>query len=147
MPHSFLYAGTILDQLVTPKGRWKATKSSFSHLQDPLTGKLFRFVTNLFEFQSKLSYCSTRTAGKLSPFSENQTELRAGLLFLGQPRGIKTQVWMVLIANLIFSVIHKTDQRGRTVYHLGFNGQSKFNSYICFETILKMNHLNSEEEI
>jgi len=46
-------------------------------------------------------------------FQENQTDVRAGLnLFLGQSReGHQNQVWMVLIANLIFSVIQKGSKR------------------------------------
>jgi len=65
-------------------------------------------VTNLFWFNPKLSYALTRTAGKLSPFKKIKQELRAGATFSRQAeRHQNAKVLDVLIANLIFSVIHK----------------------------------------
>jgi hypothetical protein len=51
----------------------------------------------------------------------------------------------VLIANLIFSVIHKRIKEAEQFTTLVSMAKANLISYICFETILKMNHLNSEE--
>jgi len=46
--HSFLYAGTVLYQLITLKASGKPLKTRLVTYKDLLTGKLFRLMTNLF---------------------------------------------------------------------------------------------------
>jgi hypothetical protein len=44
---------------------------------------------------------------------------------LDSGEGIKTQVWMVLIANLIFTVIHKRVKEGEQVHNISVHGKSQ----------------------
>jgi len=144
--HSFLYAGTILDQLVTMKSDGKPLKARLVTYKDPLTGKLFRFVSNLFEFQSQTIVLLYKNRWEIEPFFKKiKQNFELGYFFSDSPEGIKTQVWIVLIANLIFSVIHKRIKEAEQFTTLVSMAKANLISYICFETILKMNHLNSEE--
>jgi len=96
--HSFLYAGTILDQLRYPKGRWTSTKSLFSHLQRSLDRVSYSALWPIcFEFFNPNSYRIAsvprrQPAAKLRPFSRKSKRLLelvsyCVLLFLGSARG------------------------------------------------------------
>ena len=50
--HDFLSGGTILDQLITLKAAGELLKARLITYKDPLTGKIFKFLSNLFDFQS-----------------------------------------------------------------------------------------------
>jgi hypothetical protein len=52
---------------------------------------------------------------------------------------------MVLIANLIFTVIHKRIKEAEQFTTLVSMAKSNLISYICFQTILKTNWLNERE--
>jgi len=63
--------------------------------KDPLTGKLFRFVTNLFEFQSNYRIALQEPL-EIDPFFkkiQNRTSSWA-TFFSDSERAWKTQVWM-----------------------------------------------------
>lgn len=66
--HSFLYPGTILDQLVALKADRKPLKARLVTYKDSLTGKLFRFVANLFEFQSQTIVLRYKNHWEIEPF-------------------------------------------------------------------------------
>jgi hypothetical protein len=52
---------------------------------------------------------------------------------------------MVLIANLIFSVIHKRIKEAEQFTKLVSMAKANLIFYICFQTILKTNWLNAQE--
>jgi hypothetical protein len=114
--------------------------------KDPLTGKLFRFVSNLFEFQSQTIVLLYKNRWEIEPFFKKiKQNFELGYFFSDSREGIKTQVWMVLIANLIFTVIHKRIKEAEQFTTLVSMAKANLISYICFETILKTNYLTSEE--
>lgn len=55
------------------------------------------------------------------------------------PGQLKTQVWTVLIANLIFSVSHKRIKEA--VQFTTLVSMANLISYVCFQAILKTNCL------
>jgi hypothetical protein len=56
-----------------------------------------------------------------------------GYFFSDSPEGIKMQVWIVLIANLIFSVIHKRIKEAEQFTTLVSMAKANLISYICLE--------------
>jgi len=76
--------------------------------------------------QSQLCIALTRTALEIEPLSRKSTELRSGLLFLGQSRwgNQNAGLWMGVDRQFNIAYIHKRSKRGRTVYHLGFNAKA-----------------------
>ena len=106
--HDFLSGGTILDQLVTLKTEGEPLKLRLITYKDPLKGKVFRFLSNLFDFQSHTIVLLYKNRWEIEPFFKKiKQNFELGYFFSDSREGIKTQVWIVLIANLIFSVIHK----------------------------------------
>jgi len=110
--HDFLSGGTILDQLVTLKSSDGPLKMRLITYKDPRSEKILTFLSNLFDFQSHTIVLLYKNRWEIEPFFKKikqNFELR--YFFSDSSEGIKTQIWMVLIANLIFTVIHKKDKR------------------------------------
>jgi hypothetical protein len=144
--HDFLAGGTILDQLVELKTDEGPLKARLVTYKDPLTGKVFRFLSNLFDFQSHTIVLLYKNRWEIEPFYKKiKQNFELGYFFSDSREGIKTQVWMVLIANLIFSVIHKRIKEAEQFTTLVSMARANLISYVCFQTILKTNCLATEE--
>jgi len=76
----FLYAGTALDQIVTLKANGKPLKARLITYKDPLTGKIFRFVNNLLELQSRTIVLIYKNRWEIAPFFKKikQSRLPSG---------------------------------------------------------------------
>ncbi|MEB2783545.1 transposase [Algoriphagus persicinus] len=130
-------------ELKTEEGPLKARLVTY---KDPLTGKVFRFLSNLFNFRSHTIVLLYKNRWEIEPFFKKiKQNFELGYFFSDSREGIKTQVWMVLIANLIFSVIHKRIKEAEQFTTLVSMARANLISYVCFQTILKTNCLASEE--
>jgi hypothetical protein len=144
--HDFLSGGTILDQLVTLKSSDGPLKMRLITYKDPRSEKILTFLSNLFDFQSHTIVLLYKNRWEIEPFFKKikqNFELR--YFFSDSSEGIKTQIWMVLIANLIFTVIHKRIKEAEQFTTLVAMAKSNLISYICFQTILKTTWLNDQE--
>lgn len=54
------------------------------------------------------------------------------------PEGIKTQVWIALIAHLLFTIIHKQVKECEQFVTLVSMAANNLGSYICFVSLLTM---------
>ena len=61
------------------------------------------------------------------------------------PEGIKTQIWIALIANLVFTVIHKRIKESEQFITFVNMASNNMGSYICLISILKNRKLNEQE--
>ncbi len=144
--HDFLAGGTILDQLVELKTDQGPLKARLVTYKDPLTGKVFRFLSNLFDFQYHTIVLLYKNRWEIEPFFKKiKQNFELGYFFSDSQEGIKTQVWMVLIANLIVTVIHKRIKEAEQFTTLVSMARANLISYVCFQTILKTNCLVAEE--
>ena len=144
--HDFLAGGTILDHLVELKTDQGPLKVRLITYKDPLTGKVFRFLSNLFDFQSHTIVLLYKNRWKIEPFFKRiKQNFELGYFFSDSREGIKTQVWMMLISNLIFTVIHKRIKEAEQFTTLVSMARANLISYVCFQTILKTNCLAAEE--
>lgn len=144
--HDFLSGGTILDQLITLKATGEPLKARLITYKDPLTGKIFRFLSNLFDFQSHTIVLLYKNRWEIEPFFKKiKQNFELGYFFSDSREGIKTQVWIVLIANLIFSVIHKKIKEAEQFTTLVAMAKGNLISYICFQTMLQTRYLNEEQ--
>lgn len=144
--HDFLAGGTILDQLVELKTGSGSLKVRLITYKDPLTGKVFRFLSNLFDFHPHTIVLLYKNRWEIEPFFKKiKQNFELGYFFSDSREGIKTQVWMVLIANLIFSVIHKRIKEAEQFTTLVSMARANLISYVCFQTILKTNSLTEAD--
>ncbi|MHA7129231.1 IS4 family transposase [Algoriphagus namhaensis] len=144
--HDFLSGVTVLDQLVTLKTGEGPLKLRLITYKDPLKGKIFRFVSNLFDFHSHTIVLLYKNRWEIEPFFKKIKQNFELVYFFSDSReGIKTQVWMVLIANLIFTVIHKRIKEAEQFTTLVAMAKSNLISYICFQTMLQTRYLSEEQ--
>lgn len=144
--HDFLAGGTILDQLVELKTEAGPLKARLITYKDPLTGKVFRFLSNLIEAHSHTIVLLYKNRWEIEPFFKKiKQNFELGYFFSDSREGIKTQVWMVLIANLIFSVIHKRIKEAEQFTTLVSMARANLISYVCFQTIVKATCLTEAE--
>jgi hypothetical protein len=140
--HDFLSGGTILDQLVTLKTEGEPLKLRLITYKDPLKGKVFRFLSNLFDFQSHTIVLLYKNRWEIEPFFKKiKQNFELGYFFSDSREGIKTQVWIVLIANLIFSVIHKKIKEAEQFTTLVAMAKANLIS----QTMLQTRYLNEEQ--
>ena len=89
----------------------KSTKNIIARMVayiDPASGKKFFFLTNLFELKAMticLLYMNRWTIEPL--FKQIKQNFELTYFLSDSPEGIKTQIWVAMILNLIFTVIHK----------------------------------------
>ncbi|REG82047.1 transposase [Algoriphagus antarcticus] len=74
--HDFLSGGTILDQLVILKAPGEPLKARLITYKDPLTGKIFRFLSNLFDIQSHTIVLQYKNRWEIEPFFKKIKQYR-----------------------------------------------------------------------
>ncbi len=114
--------------------------------KDPLSETVLQFVSNMFD-------CSAFTVSLLYKcrwnmeilFKQLKQNFELTYFFSDKPEGIKSQIWVALIANLLFTVIHKKIKQCEqfiTIVNMVSNNMS---SYVCLISIFNTKKLNSQE--
>lgn len=100
--------GVISDQIILLHPSKTALKARLIVYNDPLSGKVFKFVSNMVNSHDMTITQLYRHRWNIEVlFKKIKQNFELGYFFSDSTEGIKTQVWMVLIANLLFSVIHR----------------------------------------
>jgi len=122
--HDFLAGGTILDQLVKQKTDQGPRKARLVNYKDPLTGKVFRFLSNLFDFQSHTIVLLYKDRWEIEPFFK-RIKQKTWLFFLGQPG--KDQNTGMDGIDCQSNIHHgsQSEQRSGPIHHLSVHGQSQ----------------------
>ena len=71
-------------------------------------------------------------------FKRLKQNFELGYFYSDSPEGIKTQLWVALIAHLLFSVIHKQIKECEQFVTLVGMASNNLGSYICFVSLLNM---------
>lgn len=135
-----------MDQHIELKAEDQPFEARLIIYKDPLSVKILRFLSNLFDFQSNTIVLLYKNRWEIEPFFKKlKQNFELGCFFSDSPEGIKTQVWVLLIANLIFSVIHKRIKECEQFTTLKAMARANLISYVCFQTILTTSLLKSDE--
>lgn len=144
--HEYLSGGAILDQVILLKTKGEPLKARLITYKDPLTGKILKFLSNLFDYQSQTIIMLYKNRWEIEPFFKKlkqNFELR--WFFSDSQEGIKTQVWVALIANLIFSVIHKRVKETEQFTTLVAMARSNMISYVCLVSLINAKEIRAED--
>ena len=107
--------GILKDQLIelqTGKGSLQVRLVTFLSLT---TGKTYTFVSNMFEVEATTIAKLYKNRWEIEPFFKQlkqNFELKG--FYSDSKEGIKTQIWIAMIANLIFTVIHRQTKQAET---------------------------------
>ena len=81
---------------------------------------------------------------QLLHFKQIKQNFELYYFFSDSEEGIKTQVWIALIANLLFTVIHKQIKESEQFTTIVAIASINLGSYVCFISLLKTKKLNQE---
>ena len=78
-------------------------------------------------------------------FKQLKQNFELSYFYSDKEEGIKTQIWIALIANLLFSVIHRQIKEAEQFITLVSMASNNLGSYTCFISLLKMKKLSAED--
>lgn len=126
--------GVWKDQVISLKVGDRVIKARLVTFKSAIKGKVFRFITNMFEVQATTVAKLYKNRWEIEPFFKQlkqNFELKA--FYSDSRQGIQTQIWLALIANLIFTVIHRQIKQAEafsTIVQMARVNLGSFASYI-----------------
>ena len=100
--------GIISDQIIILNPSKEPLKARLIIYKDPASGKVLEFVSNMFDYSDSTVILLYKYRWNIEIlFKQLKQNFELGYFYSDSLEGIKTQVWIALIANLLFSVIHR----------------------------------------
>ncbi len=100
--------GITSDQIILPNPGENALKARLIVYKDPESGHVLKFISNMLAYQPTTIIQLYKYRWNIEVlFKRLKQNFELGYFFSDSTEGIKTQVWVALIANLLFSVIHR----------------------------------------
>ena len=131
--------GVIKDQIIqlrTAKGSLKVRLVTFKSLT---TCKTYTFISNMFEVEATTIAKLYKNRWEIEPFFKQlkqNFELKG--FYSDSKEGIKTQIWIAMIANLIFTVIHRQIKQAETFSGMVQMARVNMGSFKKFIDVLKL---------
>jgi len=146
--HEFMGGGVICDQTISlHKGnQLDFMKARLITYKDPFSGKVLKFLTNQFQYQATTVVALFKNRWLMETFFKQLKQNFELTGFYSDSRqGIKTQVWIALIAQLIFTVIHKQIRECELFTTLVSMSAANLGSYQCLISTIKSKRLVSDQ--
>ncbi|MEM9338060.1 MAG: IS4 family transposase [Bacteroidota bacterium] len=135
--------GIISDQKILLKEGLEARLVIF---KDHVSGKMLYFVSNMFDYEAMTIVQLYKYRWNIEVlFKQLKQNFKLCYFFSDSSEGIKTQIWIALIAQLIFSVIHrqiKETERFVTLVNVASNNMT---SYVSLVKFMKADKLKPQE--
>ena len=138
-PIDFLGGGVIKDEIIELKMKGGKTKSArLITYKDPLKGVKIRFISNMMNFKGDTIVRLYKNRWEIEVlFKQLKQNFELGYFFSDSSEGIKTQVWIALITNLIFTVIHKQVKECEQFLTIVSMASTNLSSYTSLLTIIE----------
>jgi len=105
---------------------------------NPITNKILRFITNIFEYQAMTIAQLYKCRWGIEPFFKQlKQNYEVGYFYSDSSNGIESQIWITLIANLIFTIIHQRVQEAEQFITIVAISRGNMGSFVCLLSILK----------
>jgi hypothetical protein len=139
--------GVLKDQIIvlnTQKGDLKVRLVTFKSLT---TGKTYTFVSNMFDVEATTIAKLYKNRWEIEPFFKQlkqNFELKG--FYSDSKEGIKSQIWIAMIANLIFTVIHRQIKQAEPFSSMVQMARTNMGSFIKFMDVLKQKKWRGEDK-
>ncbi len=146
--HIIEYAngGVISDQVILLNKGQNPTKARLIVWKDPISGHVLHFVSNMFDYHDTTIMQIYRYRWNIEViFKKLKQNFELGYFYSDSMEGIKTQVWIALIANLLFSVIHRQCKEAELFTTIVGLAAINMGSYISLIKMIKSGRLNKSE--
>lgn len=137
----FAGGGVIRDEIIHLKlpDRNQCFKARLITYKDPLTGHVLKFLSNMFLYQAiTITLLYKNRWGMEVLFKRLKQNFELSYFYSDSSEGIKTQLWIALIAHLLFTVIHKQVKECEQFMTMVSMASNNLGSYICFVSMLSM---------
>jgi hypothetical protein len=139
--------GVLRDQIISLKTDKATLKARLITFKSLTTGKTYTFVSNLFNVAATTIAKLYKNRWEIEPFFKQlkqNFELKG--FYSDSKEGIKTQVWIAMIANLIFTVIHRQIKQAESFSAMVQMARANLGSYIRFIDVLKIKYWRAEDK-
>lgn len=117
----------------------KTTKARMVAYIDPETGKKLTFLTNLFTLKAFTICLLYRNRWVIEPlFKQIKQNFELTYFLSNSEEGIKSQIWIAMILNLIFTVLHKKIKEAEDFSTMVKLAAKNTASYVSLEKFLKI---------
>ena len=138
--------GIISDQIICLNSHEAALDARLIIYKDPASGKVLKFISNMFDYQVTTVIQLYKYRWEIEVlFKQIKQNFELGYFFSDSPEGIKTQVWVALIANLIFTVIHRQVKECELFVTIVSMASNNLGSYTCLITLIKRKPPSGDE--
>jgi len=144
----FAGGGVIKDETIhlQSNSMERPLKARIITYKDPLTGKTLRFLSNMFDYHATTIATLYKNRWSIEVlFKQLKQNFELSYFYSDSSEGIKSQIWIALIANLLFSVIHKQIKQAEQFVTMVSMACNNMGSYICFISLLKSSRLNAQD--
>jgi hypothetical protein len=134
--------GILKDQIISLKAGDKQIQARLVTFKAAIKGKVLRFITNMFEVKATTVAKLYKNRWEIEPFFKQlkqNFELKA--FYSDSRQGIQTQIWMALIANLIFTVIHRQIKQAEAFTTMVQMARVNLGSFASYIQVLKKQFL------
>jgi hypothetical protein len=137
--------GIVSDQVIVLNPSRAALKARLIVYKDPESGKILKFVSNMFGYMDTTIIQLYKYRWNIEIlFKRLKQNFELGYFYSDSQEGIKTQIWVALIANLLFTVIHKQCKEAEMFTTLVNLAALNMGSYISLILIVKSGRLSAE---
>ena len=135
----YVQGGVVSDSLIELRCKnGEPLKARLIVYKDPFTGRIIKFLSNMFAYQAMTVVLLYKNRWGIEVlFKQLKQNFELSYFFSDNKEGIKSQVWIAMIANLLFTVIHKQVKECEQFTTLVGMAAGNLGSYVCFLTILK----------
>lgn len=140
--------GVIRDQIIQVKikGSKDGLQLRLVTYKDPNSSKTLKFITNQMEYRALTISHIYKNRWAIEPFFKQlKQNYQLSYFFSDSAQGIMSQIWIALIANLIFTLIFNRNKQAESYTTVVSMARSGLNTYVCFLSIIKHQKLSSEE--
>lgn len=140
--------GVLKDEVIILKSDKGPLKARLITFKSMTTSKTYTFISNLFDVAATTIAKLYKNRWEIEPFFKQlkqNFELKG--FFSDSREGIKTQIWIAMIANLIFTVIHRQIKQAEAFSAMVQMCRVNMGSFIRFIEVLKIKYWRAEEKL
>lgn len=138
--------GIISDQIILLNPSENTLKARLIVYKDPQSGHVLKFVSNMIDYRGNTIILLYKYRWNIEVlFKRLKQNFELGYFFSDSTEGIKTQVWVALIANLLFSVIHRQCKEAELFVTIVSLAAINMGSYISLIKLVRSGRLSGIE--
>jgi len=135
--------GIISDQIIFLECGLKARLIKYL---DYVSGNTLCFISNMFDYKADTIILLYKYRWNIEVlFKRLKQNFELSYFFSDSSEGIKSQIWIALIAHLLFSVIHRQIKEAEMFATLVSVAANNMGSYLSIIKVMKARKLNSDE--